>query len=213
MNTLIRILLVDDHAVVRSGLRLLLEAHPDLVVIGEASSGETAISFCRELQPDLILMDIGLRGSNGLETTRSLLAEHPSIRVLILTMHEDDDYFSEALAVGASGYVLKESTPSELLAGIRAVAAGGGIFHPALARRMAAGHSNHSADKCALTDREREILRLTAAGCSSREVGEKLYISPRTVERHRSNLVSKLGLHSRTDLIRYAVELGLGKSC
>lgn len=200
---------MDDHAVVRSGLRLLLEAHADCTVIGEANSGEAALVACRELKPDLVLMDIGMRGMNGLETTRAVLKEADGIRVLILTMHEDEAYFSEALSAGAAGYVLKEATPGELLAAIRAVAAGGGFFHPALARRLVKGNSSEASSPRGLTDREREILALTVEGHSSREIGKRLFLSPRTVERHRSNVLSKLGLKTRADLIRYAVESGL----
>lgn len=215
MASLIRILLVDDHAVVRSGLRLLLETQEDLTVVGEARDGETALAHCRAVNPDLVLMDIGLPGLNGLESTRAILAERPDTQVLILTMHEDDGYFSEALAAGARGYVLKEAPPAELLAGIRAVAAGGGFFHPALARRLATGRTDApgSAEPerrtqagARLTQREREIMYLTAEGRGNREIGAMLYISARTVERHRSNLMAKLGLATRIDLIRYALE-------
>lgn len=218
MKTPIRILVVDDHAVVRSGLRLLLETQEDLRVVGEANSGTAALARCGEVNPNLVLMDIGLPGLNGLEATRAILAEHPDTRVLILTMHEDDAYFSEALAAGACGYVLKESPSDELLAGIRAVTAGGGFFHPALARRLAQSHGcsptgegrrSANQDPESLTEREHQIVHLTAQGKSNSQIAQIMFISPRTVERHRSNLMIKLGFSSRADLIRYAVEQGL----
>ena len=211
----IRVLIVEDHAVVRAGIRLLLGCYEDVAVVGEAGDAVEALARARELAPDVALLDVGLPGASGIEVARQLHRLSPEMRLLMLTMHEDEGYFFEAVHAGASGYVLKESSPEELLSALRTVHHGGIAFHPALARRLLddylervrAGDERESYHQ--LTDREREVLRLTAEGHSAREVGDLICLSPKTVERHRTNLMRKLNLHNRSALIRYAVQKGL----
>lgn len=214
----IRVLVVDDHAIVRAGIRMLLNSTEDIEVVGEAADAAEALARTRELSPDVVLMDIGLPGMTGLEATRELHRLYPESRVLMVTIHEDQEYFFEALSAGASGYVLKEATPTELLSAIRTVHQGGVAFHLALARqllddylrRVRTGDEAESYGQ--LTEREREVLRLTAEGRSAREVAELLYLSPKTVERHRANLMRKLNLHRRSELIQYALRKGFLKA-
>jgi len=211
----VRVLVADGHAVVRAGIRLLLDAHPDIQVVGEASSGEEAITLAQDLKPDVVLMDVAMANLSGLEATAELHRLQPSCHVLMLTMHSDEDYFFEAVRAGASGYILKEASPSEVVDAIRTVARGGVAFHSGLARkllddylrRVKAGEEGESFSK--LTAREREVLRLTAEGHSAREIAQLLTLSPKTVERHRANIMDKLDLHNRAELIRYAVRKGL----
>lgn len=211
----IRVLIADDHAVVRAGIRLLLDAHPDIQVVGEARDGSEAVELARELRPDLVLMDVAMANLSGLEATRQLRQAQPDIRVLMLTMHADEDYFFEAVHAGASGYILKEASPGEVIEAVRTVARGGVSFHCDLARkllddylrRVQTGEEGESFSR--LTEREREILRLTAEGRSARDIANLLTLSPKTVERHRTNLMDKLNLRNRAELIRYALRKGL----
>ena len=211
----IRVLIVDDHAIVRAGIRFLLTSTEDVEVVGEARDAAEALRRARELNPDIVLMDVKLQGISGLEATRQLQRVQPEARVLMLTMHDDEEYFFEAVNAGASGYVLKEAAPEELLTAIRTVHHGGIAFHPALARRLLDDYVQRvrAGDEAAggpqLTDREREVLRLTAEGRSARELGELLFLSPKTVERHRANLMRKLNVHNRSELIQYALRKGL----
>lgn len=208
-------LIADDHAVVRAGIRMLVSAHSDIDVIGEARDGAEAVAMAVELRPDVVVMDVAMAGLSGLEATRQLRQSLPDTKVLMLTMHADEDYFFEAVRSGASGYILKEAAPSEVVEAIRTVARGGVSFDSSLARkllddylrRVDAGEEGESFRR--LTDREREVLRLTADGRSAREIGDLLVLSPKTVERHRTNLMDKLNLHNRAELIRYAVRKGL----
>ena len=210
-----RMLIADDHAVVRAGIRMLVSAHSDIDVIGEARDGAEAVAMAVELRPDVVVMDVAMAGLSGLEATRQLRQSLPDTKVLMLTMHADEDYFFEAVRSGASGYILKEAAPSEVVEAIRTVARGGVSFDSSLARkllddylrRVDAGEEGESFTR--LTDREREVLRLTADGRSAREIGDLLVLSPKTVERHRTNLMDKLNLHNRAELIRYAVRKGL----
>ncbi len=210
-----RMLIADDHAVVRAGIRMLVSAHSDIDVIGEARDGAEAVAMAAELRPDVVVMDVAMAGLSGLEATRQLRQSLPDTKVLMLTMHADEDYFFEAVRSGASGYILKEAAPSEVVEAIRTVARGGVSFDSSLARkllddylrRVDAGEEGESFRR--LTDREREVLRLTADGRSAREIGDLLVLSPKTVERHRTNLMDKLNLHNRAELIRYAVRKGL----
>lgn len=210
-----RMLIADDHAVVRAGIRMLVSAHSDIDVIGEARDGAEAVAMAVELRPDVVVMDVAMAGLSGLEATRQLRQSLPDTKVLMLTMHADEDYFFEAVRSGASGYILKEAAPSEVVEAIRTVARGGVSFDSSLARkllddylrRVDAGEEGESFRR--LTDREREVLRLTADGRSAREIGDLLVLSPKTVERHRTNLMDKLNLHNRAELIRYAVRKGL----
>lgn len=205
---------MDDHAVVRAGLAALLANQPGLAVVGEAGNGEQALALAAQLQPHVILMDLTMPGMSGLEATAAVTRAHGDIRVLVLTMHEDEAYFFHALQAGASGYVLKESSMQELVAAIRAVHQGGVYFQPCMARKLLDQYLRRASEGeeegiRELTDRDQEVLRLIADGRTTREIATKLYLSPRTVERHRTQVMQKLGLHNRAELIRYAVRRGL----
>ncbi len=213
MSERIRVLIADDHTIVRSGVRLLLEAEPDIEVVGEALDGQQAVTLAETLRPDVILMDIAMPGMDGLEATRKIIALWPDIRVLVLTMHRTDDYFFEMLKAGASGYVLKGAQTDELINAIRVVAQGEVFLYPPVARKLVQDYLNRVAGSAqsspSLSPRETEILRLMAEGCSNKEIAEELVVSPSTVHSHRSNLMSKLGLNSRRELIQYARDRGL----
>lgn len=209
----IRILIVDDHAVLRAGIRALLEMHPDLEVVGETGDGQQAIARTRELQPDVVLMDVGMPGLDGLAATRQIKTECPHIRVLFLTQHENKEYVLPALKMGASGYVLKRAEGDELLTAIRAVHAGGTFLDPAIANVVvsdARRDGNTPVDPLTtLTDREREVFVLLAKGQTYQQIADALFISPKTVDFHRANILRKLNLNTRADLIKYAVQRGL----
>ena len=214
--TPIRILLVDDHAVVRAGLRMLLGADPEIVIAGEAETGAEGVRLACALAPDVVLMDISMPDISGIEATRRIKEKCPDVAVLALTMHEDDQYFFEMLAAGASGYVPKRAAPNDLLSAIRAVRGGGVFLFPSLARLLVSDYlqrSDHIPGSLhcfeALTDREREVLTLIAQGRSNGEIADQLVISVKTVNRHRENIMAKLNLHSRVELVRYAREHGL----
>lgn len=215
METQIRLLLADDHAVVRSGLRLLLEAQPDMVIIGEVENGEDAISRTAELKPDVVLMDIEMPGMNGIEATRRIKRESPQTAVLALTMYEDDQYFFEMLQAGAAGYVPKRAAPDELASAIRAVSRGDVFLYPSLAGRLVQDYlvrrdvEANEPTPDDLTPREQEVLTLIAQGLSNGEIGDQLVISVKTVDRHRENIMRKLNLHNRVDLVKYALRKGL----
>jgi len=212
----IRILLVDDHAVVRAGLRMLLGVDPELMIAGEAETGAEGVRLACELAPDVVLMDISMPDMNGIEATRRIKELCPDVVVLALTMHEDDQYFFEMLAAGASGYVPKRAAPNDLISAIHAVHRGGVFLFPSLARLLVSDYlqrSEHGPSASrgfeALTDREREVLTLIAQGRSNGEIADQLVISIKTVNRHRENIMAKLKLHSRVELVRYAIEKGL----
>ncbi len=215
MDTPIRLLLADDHAVVRSGLRLLLEAQPDMAIIGEAENGADAIRRAGELAPDVVLMDIEMPGMNGIEATRRIKAQSPATAVLALTMYEDDQYFFEMLRAGAAGYVPKRAAPDELVSAIRAVSRGEVFLYPSLAGRLVQDYLQRRAVEeqappaDELTPREQEVLTLIAQGLSNNEIGDQLVISAKTVDRHRENIMRKLNLHNRVDLVKYALRKGL----
>lgn len=210
-----RLLLVDDHAIVRAGLRMLLESQPDMEIVGECENGRDAVRRALELKPDVILMDIALPDIPGYEATRMVKKELPDVTILALTMHESDEYFFEMLNAGASGYVPKKAAPTELVNAIRVVHAGGVYLYPSLAKTLVKDYLNHAEQGGddipfdGLTEREREVLKLIADGLSNQEVADKLVISVKTVERHRANILAKLGLHSRTALVKYAIRKGL----
>lgn len=210
MERKIRVLIVDDHTILRAGIRVLLELYPDLQVVGEAEDGETALLRCRELQPDVVLMDIGMPGMGGLAATRQIVESCPRSRVLILTQHENKEYILPALKMGAAGYILKRAADTELVAAIRAVAAGKNYLDPNVTGMVIENLRHRSESDTgdpyeALSDREREVLLLLAQGRTLKEIGEMLHLSPKTVDFHRANIMEKLGLKSRTELVQYAL--------
>ncbi len=211
----IRLLLVDDHKIVRAGLKMLFQAEPDIEIVGEASSGASALDCVAELQPDVVVMDVAMPGMSGIEATRRIKAERPETAVIALTMHEDEQYFFQMLAAGASGYVPKRAAPDDLVSAIRAVSQGQVFLYPSLAKLLVADFLQRSdpevelAPAAELTPREREVLTCIAEGYTNREIGEKLTISVKTVDRHRENIMHKLNMNSRVDLVKYAIEKGL----
>jgi DNA-binding NarL/FixJ family response regulator len=207
----IRVLVVDDHAVVRSGLRLLIDAEEDMETVGEAGTVREAIFEARTASPDLILMDVVMPGESGLEGLPRLLHEHPDVKVLILSMQDDPRYLREAFAAGASGYVLKEAADTEVVTAIREVAAGNRYVHPELGARLIAAEAEavRQAEEDPLSDREREVLRLLALGFTNQEIAKQLFISVRTAETHRAHIMQKLRLQTRAELVRYALAQGL----
>jgi two-component system response regulator NreC len=206
-------LIVDDHTIVRSGIRLLLEGEPDIDVIGDALNGEEALALVQKLQPHVVLMDIAMPVMDGLEATRQIKSQWPEVNVLVLTMHRTDDYFFEMLKSGASGYVLKSAETGELINAVRVVARGEVYLYPTMARQLVRDYVSRVGGSLEsdlpLSPREREVMQLLAEGYSNKEIAEKLVVSPSTVHTHRSNLMSKLGLSSRRELIRYARKFGL----
>jgi len=210
-----RLILVDDHAVVRSGLRMLLENEPDLAIVGEAGTAREAFALIETAMPDVVLMDIGLPDRSGIEATREIKAAHPAVAVVALTIHEDAEYFFQMLQAGASGYVPKRAAPQELLFAVRSAAAGEVYLDPSLAKLLvrdfvARGPVEALTDpEHRLTERELEVLAYVAEGASTQEIAEALGISPKTVGRHRENLMRALGLHTRTELVKYAIRHGL----
>lgn len=208
---MIRVLIVDDHAVVRSGLRLLLESEDDIEVVGEAGSAREAVLEAREQKPDVVLMDVVMPGQSGIEATPAVLHEAPEARLLVLSMQDDPSYVRQAFAAGASGYVLKEAADTELVAAVREVADGGRYVHPALGARLVAAEAEAERQAAAdpLSEREREVLRLLALGHTNQEIAKMLYISVRTAETHRAHIMQKLRLSTRAELVRYALAHGL----
>jgi two-component system response regulator NreC len=208
---LIRIVIVDDHAVVRSGLKLLLDGQEDLEVVGEAGDARTAVFEVRAQKPDVILMDVVMPTGSGIEATPEVLKEAPDAKVLILSMQDDPAYVREAFAAGASGYVLKEAADAELVAAVREVAAGQRYVHPALGARLVAAEADERAraEEDPLSEREHEILRLLALGHTNQEIASQLYLSVRTVETHRAHIMQKLRISTRAELVRYALERGV----
>ncbi|MBI2940385.1 MAG: response regulator transcription factor [Chloroflexi bacterium] len=210
----IRILLADDHAIVRAGLRLLLESQPDLEVVGEAADGRETVQRVRELHPDVVVMDIAMPDLNGLEATRRIKQDDPQVQILALTMHENERYFFQMIHAGASGYVVKGAPPSDFLQAVRSVHQGQAYLYPSLAKKLLEEYlSSRARDDREvsddLTDREREVLRLIAEGKTGKEIAELLTLSVHTVERHRQNIMGKLQLHNRAELTRYAIRKGL----
>jgi two-component system response regulator NreC len=213
----IRLLLVDDHAVVRSGLRMLLEIERDVEIIGEASSASEAIEATLQLRPSVILMDIGLPDLSGIDATREIKKRVSEVAIVALTIHEDEEYFFKMLEAGASGYVPKRAAPEELITAIRAAASGQVYLYPSLAKLLVrdfldGGHASGEQTSSELTDREQEVLTYLAEGASNEEIAASLVISPKTVARHRENIMRKLNLHSRAELVRYAIRKGIIKA-
>jgi DNA-binding NarL/FixJ family response regulator len=209
----LRILIADDHATVRQGLKLLIDSQPDMGVVGEAADGHAVLEQAAALNPDIIVMDIAMPAMNGLIATRTLKRAQPGVAIVALTRHDDDTFLEELLRAGASGYVLKQSAPMEFLQAIRAVAAGGVYLDPSMTARVAdgllAGTSEIPVEpRGAISERESEVLRLIAVGYSNKEVAAQLKISVKTVEVHKANAMRKLGLAGRVDIVRYAVLQG-----
>ena len=206
----IRVLIVDDHAVVRSGLRLVLEREDDLEVVGEAGNADEGVRVARLEKPDVVLLDVVMPGRSGIEAAADVIEASGGAKVLVLSMQDDPSYVREAFAAGASGYLLKEAADVEVVQAIREVASGNRYVHPALGARLAQAEvdaAKKSADD-PLSDREREVLRLLALGHTNQEIAKELFISVRTAETHRAHIMRKLGLSTRADLVRYALANG-----
>jgi two-component system response regulator NreC len=206
-------LITDDHAIVRTGLRTLLTADPSMELVGEASGGHEAIQLVEQTQPDVLLLDLSMPDLDGIEVTRAVKSSFPQLRVLVLTIHEDQGLLREAIRAGASGYILKRAAESELISAIHVLMRGDMYVDPAMMRDLLSQTVPPSGGADAvveqLTPRELEVLKYIVQGYTNRQIGEELSISVRTVEGHRANLSGKLGLHSRVDLVRYAREHGL----
>src|SRR3970282_30887 len=209
----IRVLIADDHTIVRSGVRLLLEGQTDMEVVGEALTGDCAVEMSKALHPDVVLMDISMPGLDGMEATRRIKQKSPLIGILVLTMHRSDEHFFAMLHAGASGYILKAAETNELLSAIRSVARGEAVLSPAMAKRLMQDYLSRTPayddpETSLLTPREKEILRLIADGYTNREIAERLVLSPSTVHSHRNNLMRKLDLNTQHGLIQYARDRG-----
>ena len=211
----LRLLLGDDHAMLRHGLKKILEDRQDWCVVAEAGNGRDAVREVVALKPDIAVLDIGMPLLNGLEATRQIVRHVPSVRVLILSMHSDQAYVTQALQAGAKGYILKESAAAELVEAISALASGKSFFSPAVAQVVFDDYTRRLTEKGitdpyeALSEREREVLQLVAEGRSSKEIGDLLSISPATVETNRAHLLQKLGLHNTVEVVRYAARRGI----
>lgn len=212
----IRVLLADDHAILRTGLMHLLGEKDGIEVVGEAENGREAVQKAQELKPDIVLMDISMPVMNGMDATREIKKRDREIKVLVLTVHDNEEYISQAFQAGAAGYVLKKAADSDLVNAIEVVAGGDYVLHPSVTRIMVENYiekmgsvqeaaHNHNA----LTDREREILKLVAEGFTNREIAQSLYISVKTVDTHKANIMEKLKMHKRNELVRYAIEKGM----
>ena len=212
---MIRVLIADDHAIVRAGLRTLLATEPSLELVGEATGGYEALQLASQTRPDILVLDLSMPDLDGIAVTKQLRPQQPNLRILILTIHEDEEYFFKMLQAGASGYVPKRAAPEELLTALRAAAAGEVYLYPSLAKLLVtdylaegpAARPGEAMDP--LTEREQEVLAHLADGASNAEIAETLSISPKTVGRHRENIMRKLNLHSRTELVKYAIRKGI----
>lgn len=214
---MIRVLIADDHTLVRQGIRMLLETQPDLHVVGEASDGAQVVQLAVELHPDVVLMDIAMPNMDGLEATREIKRLLPNAQILALTMHEGDDYFFKIISAGAAGYVLKRAAANDLLSAVRAVAQGEVVLNPTLVKKLVEDYAGRArteeremrAGNLNLTQREQEVLTLIAEGYANREIADKLGVSLSTVQTHYAHLIEKLNLRNRTALVKYALRHGL----
>jgi DNA-binding NarL/FixJ family response regulator len=211
MDKKIRIMLADDHTILRDGIRALIEDEPDMVVIGEAEDGRTTVKLACELEPDVVIMDIAMPLLNGLEATRQIKRTCPKVQILVLSMHDNEEYIRQVLAAGAMGYILKDAAACELLSAIRAVHRGEAVLSSAITRLVIEdylrwGDLQTDHDEEVLTPREREILQLIAEGYTNKQIAEILCLSIKTIQAHRANLMQKLDLHDRGELIKYAIQ-------
>jgi two-component system response regulator NreC len=209
----LRIMLAEDHLTVREGIKLLINSQPDMEVIGEVGDGGAAIREAQKIVPDIVVMDVSVPNVNGLKATKRLKLSAPNIKVLTLTRHTDDAYLQQLIESGASGYVLKQSAPTELIRAIRTIASGKNYLDPALTEKMFGGfksrmHSLRGVSKAALTDREAEVLRYIALGYSNKEIAEMMQVSAKTIEAHKANAMRKMDMHSRIDIVRFAILQG-----
>ncbi|MEW8978083.1 MAG: response regulator transcription factor [Symbiobacterium sp.] len=212
----IRVLICDDHMMVRQGVRMVLQSEPDLELVGEAGRGEEVVELTKQLRPDVVIMDISLPDISGIEATKRIKEAVPETRVIGLTMHEEEPYVLEFLRAGADAYIVKRSAAADLVGAIRAVMEGQAVLDPAVTRAVVSGYVSRpnpaaarAQEPCPLTPREREILILVAEGLTNAEIAKRLFISEKTVQTHRSNMLDKLGIHDRTELVRYAIRQGL----
>ena len=207
---MLRILLADDHAMVRKGFRLILEAQPDMQIVGEAGNGREAVELAEKLHPDVVVMDVAMPELNGIEATRRLIGSAPRTRVLALSMHKDSVYVREILRAGARGYLLKDSVAADLVSAVRAVAAGEGYLSPAVSDAVLDDYRRHVTNPIdLLTSREREVLQMLAEGKTNKEIAAILNLSVYTVDAHRGRIMEKLNVHSINELVRFAVRNGL----
>jgi DNA-binding NarL/FixJ family response regulator len=214
MSDRVRVLVVDDHEVVRQGIRMVLETDPDLEVVGEACSGEEAIERVRELSPSVVVMDIGMPGLSGFEATRRIRQSNPEVQVLALTVHDSEAYVFQMLQAGATGYVVKRAPASEVIQAVKRAHRGESVLHPSVAKLLIRDYLSRAergeeASYDSLSQREREILKLVAEGKTNRDIAELLAVSVKTVQAHRANLMRKLGMHDRTELVKYAIRKGI----
>lgn len=212
----VNVLLVEDHAIVRQGIKALLEEEPDIVVVGETGDGSQALVLVENLCPNVVLMDLSLPGLGGIEATHQIRERFPDVRVVVLSMHEHEEYVFRALRAGASGYVVKQSTSTELVLALRAVAGGSTFLSPTISQILiddyvhrAGARDKDDAALDILTPREREVLQLIARGFNNRQIAERLHISVKTVETHRGNMMRKLDVHDRAGVVKFAMDSGL----
>jgi two-component system response regulator NreC len=214
MDGKVKVLVVDDHDVVREGIRMVLSSDPELEVVGTASSGEQAIEEVHQLRPDVVVMDIAMPGLSGFEATRRIRESEPDVKVVALTVHDSEAYVFQMLQAGATGYVVKRAAAEDVIQAVKRASHGEAVLHPAVAKLVIKDYlsrvergEEQSFDS--LSDREREILKLIAEGKTNREIAEMLFLSIKTVQAHRANLMHKLGMHDRTELVKYAIRKGI----
>ncbi len=211
--TKIKIVLADDHAVLRSGLRYLLNSQPDMDVVGEADSGEEALAVCRQIKPDILILDLSMPGIGGLEALGLIKAQAPEVKILVLTMHDDEGYLRSVLRAGGSGYIIKKAADAELLSAIRAVYRGQVFIDPSMTKgliqELLMSPAKEDKERRSLSERELEVLRLVALGFTNKQIADELFLSIKTVESHKAKIKEKLNLRGRSELVRYAIQQGL----